>query len=57
VLQGIADRRLRVLRNQVNRGLPDSLNIGLAEAKADYVARTKPGSRPDILPAASGGSD
>jgi glycosyltransferase involved in cell wall biosynthesis len=39
VLQGIADRRLRVLRNQVNRGLPDSLNIGLAEAKADYVAR------------------
>jgi glycosyltransferase involved in cell wall biosynthesis len=39
VLQGFADRRLRVIRNRVNRGLPDSLNLGLAEAKGGYVAR------------------
>jgi glycosyltransferase involved in cell wall biosynthesis len=39
VLQGLVDPRLRVLRNRVNLGLANSLNIGLAEAKASYVAR------------------
>ena len=39
VLQGVADPRLRVLSNRVNLGLAASLNIGLAEARAPYVAR------------------
>lgn len=33
------DRRIRVLRNETNLGLPATLNRGLAEAKADLVAR------------------
>lgn len=39
VLQGIADSRVRVLRNEVNCGLASSLNIGLAASRAPYVAR------------------
>jgi glycosyltransferase involved in cell wall biosynthesis len=34
-----AETRLRVLRNQSNRGLPASLNRGIAESSGDYVAR------------------
>lgn len=39
VLRAVKDPRLRVLRNRVNCGLAASLNIGLAEARAPYVAR------------------
>lgn len=33
------DRRVRILRNEVNRRLPKSLNIGLKAAKGKYIAR------------------
>jgi glycosyltransferase involved in cell wall biosynthesis len=39
VLDSIEDARLRVLRNEERRGLAASLNRGLDEARARYVAR------------------
>lgn len=39
VLQQFSDERLTVIRNQVNRGVAESLNIGIAQAKAPLIAR------------------
>jgi glycosyltransferase involved in cell wall biosynthesis len=39
ILDDIADTRLRVLRNEERNGLAASLNLGLDEARARYVAR------------------
>jgi glycosyltransferase involved in cell wall biosynthesis len=39
LLEAIDDRRLRVLRNDIRRGLAASLNRGLDEAEGRYVAR------------------
>ncbi|HEX4747005.1 MAG TPA: glycosyltransferase [Gaiellaceae bacterium] len=39
LLERVADRRLRVLRNEEQLGLAGSLNRGLAEARGTYVAR------------------
>jgi len=39
ILASYGDRRMRVLRNDGNRGLTRSLNRGLAEARGEIVAR------------------
>lgn len=39
ILASIADPRIRLMRNPRNLGLVETLNIGLREAKARYVAR------------------
>jgi glycosyltransferase involved in cell wall biosynthesis len=39
LLEGVADPRLRVLRNDRRRGLAASLNTGLDDARGVYVAR------------------
>ena len=39
VLAGFKDPRLRLIDNKVNLGLTPSLNIGLREARGEYVAR------------------
>lgn len=33
------DSRIRVIHNQTNKGLAATLNLGIAEAKGDYIAR------------------
>ena len=38
-LRSIADSRIRVIRNQTNLGITKSLNIGLREARGEYIAR------------------
>jgi glycosyltransferase involved in cell wall biosynthesis len=39
ILQGVADARLRVVRNDEQLGLATSLNRGLSEARGTYIAR------------------
>ena len=39
ILRSFRDPRLRVLRNEPNRGLTASLNRGMAEAKGEWIAR------------------
>jgi glycosyltransferase involved in cell wall biosynthesis len=39
ILGSMADRRLRILTNERNRGIVESLNRGLAAARGRYVAR------------------
>ncbi len=39
ILEAVRDDRLRILRNDVQRGLAASLNRGLDEARGTYVAR------------------
>jgi hypothetical protein len=39
ILRGYADPRIRVLRNEANVGLTRSLNLGLAAAQGDLIAR------------------
>ncbi|MFM8481653.1 MAG: glycosyltransferase family 2 protein [Gammaproteobacteria bacterium] len=38
-LQGIADPRLQIIRNSTNLGIVETLNIGVAEARGEFVAR------------------
>jgi hypothetical protein len=33
------DNRVRVLKNEMNKGLPSSLNLGLAQSRGDLIAR------------------
>jgi glycosyltransferase involved in cell wall biosynthesis len=39
ILASYADPRIRVIRNATNRGLTKSLNLGLAEARGELIAR------------------
>jgi glycosyltransferase involved in cell wall biosynthesis len=39
IIQSYNDPRIRVIRNDENLGLTKSLNIGLREAKGEYIAR------------------
>jgi glycosyltransferase involved in cell wall biosynthesis len=39
VAEGVADSRVRILRNGENLGLVPTLNVGLAEARGEFVAR------------------
>ena len=38
-LASITDPRVRVIRNDVNRGITASLNVALDNARGDYIAR------------------
>ena len=38
-LEGLTDRRIRIIRNETNIGITKSLNIGFREAKGRYIAR------------------
>lgn len=40
ILQGFDDPRIRVIRNQMNRGLPVSLNIGFRCSRGEYLTWT-----------------
>jgi Glycosyl transferase family 2 len=40
ILSSVADRRLRVLRNEVNLGIVGTLNRAMAAARGRYIART-----------------
>lgn len=39
IIKAYRDRRIRLIRNPVNQGQTRSLNIGLAEARGEYIAR------------------
>ncbi|MHC4870714.1 MAG: glycosyltransferase family 2 protein [Planctomycetota bacterium] len=39
ILQGITDKRLKIITNRENLGLTRSLNIGIKAAECDYIAR------------------
>jgi glycosyltransferase involved in cell wall biosynthesis len=39
IIEGYQDRRIRLINNKKNLGLIKSLNIGLQEAKGEYIAR------------------
>ena len=39
IAASLGDRRVRLLRNERNQGLPATLNLGLSAAKAEIVAR------------------
>lgn len=38
-LEGLTDRRIRIIRNETNIGITKSLNIGFREARGKYIAR------------------
>ena len=39
ILQAYQDQRIKLLRNEANLGLTESLNVGLAQAQGKYIAR------------------
>jgi glycosyltransferase involved in cell wall biosynthesis len=40
ILNGVQHARVSVIRNEVNRGLPNSLNIGFSQASGEYLTWT-----------------
>jgi glycosyltransferase involved in cell wall biosynthesis len=39
IIQRYQDSRIKLIRNPINKGLVDSLNLGLSLAKGEYIAR------------------